>query len=378
MKRSSAFLAFALAGAACAAPPTDNPLATPLDRAVDEAAAVYIADACHVGLSIVVRAGQRDHFYNYGSVSRTRAKLPTADSVYELASVTKTFTGALAARALVEGRMTLDADFRAYLPSAYPNLATNGRPISLRTLATHTSGLQRDLPDSDAVMGRHDYDHVGAQLATLNKGFGRTRSLSALHDVTLRATPGASFAYSNIGIRVIGYGLEKVTGMPLARLLARDITHPLAMVDTGFSPSATMRARLVTPYSRYGHPQPYHDASAGAAYGLYSTPRDMAHYLAWQLDERDPVVARAHAPIRGTPDEGEGLICNVGHDGDARLLWHGGGSFGITSQIALYPDQGEGFVLLANDTCEGSESALKRIAMAIHGAMRRDATLKER
>jgi CubicO group peptidase (beta-lactamase class C family) len=128
-------------------------------------------------------------------------------------------------------------------------------------------------------------------------------------------------------------------------------------------------AHLVTPYNRYGHVQPYHDASAGAAYGLYSTPRDMSRYLGWQLDEHAAVIARAHELIRGTGEDGQALIWNVGKDGGQRLLWHGGGSFGMTSQMVLYPDTGDGYVLLANDTCAGSEGELKAIGMKLHGAL---------
>lgn len=337
--------------------------------AVNAAAGQFMADRCHVGLSVVARVRGQSFLYGYGSIRRDRVQRPTPDSVYELASVTKTFTGALAARALIERRMTLDGDFRAYLPGRYPNLAFGGRSFTLRDLATHTSGLQRDLPDSDALMARHDYDHIGDQLAALNKGFGRARSLAALHRVTLRTTPGTSFAYSNIGIRVIGYGLENVYRMPLDLLLQRSIFGPLKMSDTAFTPSPGMRRRLVTPYSRYRHTQPYHDSSAGAAYGLYSTPRDMARYLAWQLDERDPVISRAHTLIRGTTSDGLGLIWNIGEDRGEPMLWHGGGSFGETSQMVFYPKERAGFVLLVNDACDGSEAALKTMALSIHRAL---------
>lgn len=371
MKRLFA-LAFVCPFVLSASPQTarsDNPLVSPTDQAVDRAVSAYLSDSCHVGLSLVVRENGQNHFYDYGSTRMGTSELPTPASVYELASVTKTFIGALAAKALIEGQITLDGDFRSYLKHSYDNLSIQGQPITLRTLATHTSGLQRDLPDSDALFSHPDYDHIGNQLAALNKGFTRERSLDALHRVTLRSKPGTRFEYSNLGIRVIGYGLENTNRAPLQTILDEAVFHPLEMAETGFEISPSMRGRLVKPYSRYGHLQPYHDSSAGAAYGLYSTPRDMAHYLAWQLNERDPIIARAHILIGGTPVDGEGLIWNIGRDRSERVLWHGGGSFGETSQMVLYPDDGEGMVALANDACQGSESALKTIAMSIHQSM---------
>ena len=267
--------------------------------------------------------------------------------------------------------MTLDSDFRRYLPGAYDNLTLYGQPITLRSLATHTSGLQRDIPDTDDLMTRPDYDRIANAMIARNRGFTRHRSLVALHDARLQSKPGAVFAYSNVGTRVIGYGLEKAYGRPFSTLLQRTILGPLDMQDTGFVLTPRMEAHLVTPYNRYGHVQPYHDMTAGAAYGLYSTPRDMARYLRWQLDERNTVVVQAHALIRGKKEDGQGLIWNIGLDGGHRMLWHGGGTFGMTSQIVLYPEQDGGFVLLANDACPDTESGLKSLAMQVHRASAR-------
>ena len=96
-----AFVATLLAAQASAAGPrSDNAQRDPLDRTVEAAAASLLQNRCHVGLSLaVVRPG------------------------YDIASVTKTFTGTLAAMALDAGKMQLDADFRGYLPQSYPNLA---------------------------------------------------------------------------------------------------------------------------------------------------------------------------------------------------------------------------------------------------------------
>jgi hypothetical protein len=64
------------------------------------------------------------------------------------------------------------------------------------------------------------------------------------------------------------------------------------------------------------------------------------------------------------------LIWNVASDHGSRMLWHGGGTFGMSSQVVLYPDTHEGYVMLANDTCAGTESALGDIATAVHGSLR--------
>ena len=68
--------------------------------------------------------------------------------------------------------------------------------------------------------------------------------------------------------------------------------------------------------------------------------------------------------------DGEALIWNRSLDGGQRMLWHGGGTSGMSSQVVLYPQTREGYVLLSNDTCEGTEGALKAIAQQLHAALK--------
>jgi len=345
---------------------TDNPKITKADKAVGEAVSKFFSNSCHVGLSIAIVKGGQTTFYNDGSTFRGKQKLANADSMYEIASVTKTFTGALAADAVVEHRMKLDANFGEYLPQAYPNLARQGQPVTLRTLATHRSGLPRDLPNTDDLYEHRNFDTFPDQLIARETGYDRARYLRELHSVHLNSLPGSSEAYSNLGIKVIGFGLEQVYGVPYERLTVQKILRPLGMTSTGFVIGSAEQSHLVRGYDRSGKLMPYHLRNAGAAYGLYSTPRDMAKYLRWQLDEANPVIRLAHQPLRGNVEDGEGLIWSLAVDGETRILWHGGGTFGMSSQIVLYPAAQEGFVLLANDTCEGTEGALKDIAMEVH------------
>lgn len=346
--------------------PSDNPRHSPLDLAVDRAANGYFRNRCHVGISIVVVEGGHSHFYDYGSTSRDKGALATPRSIYELASVTKTFTATLAAQAVVDGRMSLDGDFRKDLPGDYGNLARNGRPITLRTLATHHSGMPRDIPDTDALFADKNAPDFTARMVALNRGFDRGRFLAALHDTSLRSVPGEKRVYSNAGFLVIGLGLEKVYGKPFGQVLRQYITQPLGMVSTGLTLDGSERSRLVSGYDRYGRITPYHPQNADAAWGLYASTEDMARYVRWQLDDNDPAVRLSHQVLTGSTDDGEAMAWNLGSDRGQPVISHSGGSFGMSSQVVLYPMQHEGFALLANDACEGTESALKALAEAIH------------
>ena len=226
------------AASASAGIPTDNPLRTPVDRAVDAAATTFFSDRCHVGLSMVITDHGRRSFYDYGTVSKARPALPTRRTLYEIGSITKTFTGALATKALLDGKMTLDGDFRTYLREPYPNLGKGGKPITLRTLASHTSGMARDIPNNDDLFqGKPDFNRLPFLLMAREKGYDRARYLKDLYYVALASDPGTTMRYSNIGVKLIGFALETIAGLDLTQLLSREILGPLEMTDTTLLPS---------------------------------------------------------------------------------------------------------------------------------------------
>jgi len=138
--------------------------------------------------------------------------------------------------------MKLDTDFRDYLPEAYPNLAWQGHPITLSSLATHRSGLPRDLPNTDDLFAHRDFERLAYQLIERESGYDRTRYLQELHTVHLSSLPGSKEVYSNLGLKVIGFGLEQVYGVSFEKLIEQRILRPLGMRSTGFvSPRQSRR-----------------------------------------------------------------------------------------------------------------------------------------
>jgi D-alanyl-D-alanine-carboxypeptidase/D-alanyl-D-alanine-endopeptidase len=349
---------------------SDNALESPLDQAVEAEAAPFFKAGCHVGLSIAVVRHDDTHFYDYGASTRGGAKLADRRSLYEIASVTKAFTAALAAKALVDNRMSLDGDFRLYLPTPYPNLAWNGQPITLRWLVTHRSGMPRDIPDTDAIFAKDDFRTRPYELLAIAKDYERHQVLAVLHDAQLRDAPGEKEAYSNAGFLVVGFGLETVYSQSFAQLMSQAILQPLGMTSTGFSVRGSDRSRLVKGYDRYGRIMPYHPLNAGAAWGLFSSTEDLAKFVRWQLNVEDRVVSQSHKPLVGSERDGVGMAWQLAFDGDDPMVWHGGGSFGTSAQVVLFPQQRDGYALLANDTCKGTESALRDIALSLHAKLR--------
>ena len=115
----------------------------------------------------------------------------------------------------------------------------------------------------------------------------------------------------------------RLYGVSFEKLIEQRILRPLGMRSTGFVVPHAEQTHLVQGYSRSAKPMPYHLRNAGAAYGLYSTTRDMAKYVHWQPEESDPVIRLAHQPLQGNVENGEAL-CRLVRSARAQVPSGGG------------------------------------------------------
>jgi CubicO group peptidase (beta-lactamase class C family) len=186
------------------------------------------------------------------------------DTIYDLASVTKTFTSIAVMQQVEAGRVDLDEPVASYLPE----FAQHGKgDITIRHLLTHTAGLPAWLP----LYSR--YDTVEERLA-------------AVLAVEPIASPGQRYLYSDLSLITLGLVVEKVTGRSLDQVIADRITKPLGMSDTMFNPPASLRDRIAATEAQPWAGRPMirgevHDENAwslgGVAghAGLFSTARDL-------------------------------------------------------------------------------------------------------
>src|SRR5215204_311741 len=215
-----------------------------VDAAVERAARKFMSDAHAVGLSVGVLKGGKAYTYNYGEVAKDGRRLPTPRTIYEIASITKTFTGVLLAQAAVEKRVRLDDDVRKYLDGDYPNLEFEGQPVRLVHLINHTSRLPFVLPDRPELFKNPDPFELPKILTEIERNYTRADFYRDLHAVRLDKVPGSDFKYSNAAAQLLGFILERVYGMPYERLVAKKIASPLGMRETKISLSAAERKRL--------------------------------------------------------------------------------------------------------------------------------------
>ena len=342
--------------------PNNNRLKTKLDQFVHQSVLKLMAENPKIGLSIGVYQNGKISRYHYGTIAKGVTKLPNDATVYEIASLTKTFTGALLAKAISEQKISLTDDIRQYLKEAYPNLEYEGKFISIRDLETHQSGLPRNIPYDAKMWAKPDFDTLPFELNQIESGYTVQDWLKELHGIELTKAPGSiEFEYSNIGINLIAVALENVYGKSYEQMISEWILKPLKMRETKFAFADVNQANLAKGYNDKGKEMPYLLDNARAAGGLKSSLKDMLKYVAFQMDESKPMPKISHQSIRINQDRtfGIGLGWQTFNPNEkTRAVFEDGGSYGFSNTIILYPDENLGFVILSNESGPNSQGKL--------------------
>lgn len=329
--------------------PSDNPLKNPVDAIVEQAAQQFMTVPQAVGLSIGIFKDGQTYVYNYGTVEKGIQQLPTGQTIYPIASITKTITGALLAQAVVEKKVGLGDDIRKYLTGSYPNLDYQGQPIRLFHLINHRSGLPFLLPNRPDAFA--DTSVPSSAIASeLLQNYSRNDFFTDLHKVRLSSTPGSTFNYSNSGAQLLGYILERVYNMPFEELVRLKITQPLAMNDTKITLTPADQIRFIKGYNCNGLQMPTSPDQLQGAGALKSTVADMLNYIQWNVAEQDETAKLAHRPTWGDEKRySAGLNWQIRNVANYRAIWQDGNIPGFSSLCVNYPELNMGIVVLSNE-----------------------------
>jgi D-alanyl-D-alanine-carboxypeptidase/D-alanyl-D-alanine-endopeptidase len=299
-----------------------------------------------------------------------------ADSIFEIGSVTKTFTGLALAQLAVQRKVSLDEPLR---PILFPGISAGPHEteITLLDLVSHRSGLP-SVPDNlvpkDPSNPFSDYDRV------------------ALHDYLVRhgtAKPAdAKYLYSSMGIGLLGYALARRAGVPFSQLIKTEITGPLRMNDTVFALSAEQERRVVQ-----GHGSTLEPVDAGfreggifaGAIGAKSTVGDLLAWLDANLHpERYAAGAAPDSPgttlpaafaldhqLRGMVKPNTQVAFSWLFDVASGRFEHGGTTPGYTAHVEFAAAQDRGIVVLYNrmDELPGQRRFVDRVAENINELM---------
>jgi CubicO group peptidase (beta-lactamase class C family) len=300
-----------------------------------------------VGIVVGLVDEKGPRIIRYGKLSRDSDRKVDGDTVFEIGSATKVFTGLLLADAIERGEMKLDDPISKYLPPSVKVPTRNGRQITLLDLATHTSGLPR-MPDNFLPK---DWDNPYADYTV-------EQMYAFLSGYTLPRDIGATYEYSNLGVGLLGHILALKAGTNYETLVLQRICQPLGMTNTLITLMPELKARLATGHNAAGEPVSNWDlptlAGAGA---LRSTANDMLKFVAANLgltrSDLWPAmqlvqVPRHEASSPAMPDTQIGLCWHVSNQFGTEVIWHNGGTAGYHSFIGFDQKKRRGVVVLSN------------------------------
>ncbi len=304
-----------------------------------------VRNAAFTGDVLVARGGVPIFRKSYGLANRSFNVPNTAETVYQLQSVTKPFTAILIMMMQEEGRLKvgdLACDYLDDCPVAW-------RTITIEQLLTHTAGIPNysRLPDWDESLDSRTYWRNGV--------------VSLVRDLPLDFSPGEGFRYSNSGYNLLGAILERVSGKRLPDLYRERILTPLGMTHTDFDTSRRVTPNLATGYYSIGstfiESTPQSRSGSYGEAGLTSTVDDL---LIWDR------ALRANTLI--SPASWEQMIAhtrnNYGYGWEMgnwfghREIGHAGSGAGFSNMVARFVDDDLTVIVLSNsDEASGGGTA---------------------
>ncbi len=212
----------------------------------------YIDRGVYTGITtLIARRGQVVHEEQFGWLDKEAQSPMPADAIFRLYSMTKPIVCTGLMTLLEEGRFTLFDPLAKYIPAFRSvkvrepdgSLVKPARPIQLRDLMTHTSGLTYHFVEDSPLIK----EYQGAKL--LNAECSLEAAIDDLARFPLAFQPGTRWRYS-VGIDVVARVIEVISGRPLGAFLHERLFEPLGMVDTGFGVLPEKTSRLAAMYGR--------------------------------------------------------------------------------------------------------------------------------
>lgn len=300
----------------------------------------------------VVRGDELVYSKAVGIVDRAGKRDATPETLYRIGSISKVFTATLLAFLRDQEIVRLDDPVAKYLPddAKLPTDPRGAPAITLRNLVTHTSGL----PRQPVNLKPKDNDPYG--------GYSDELLVEGLKKTKLAFPTGADCVYSNLGVGLLGYALERAANDPYEKLLQKHIFGPLGMKHSAVRLSDELKAGFAVGYEEKDAQKVAVDWDLGVlapAGGIASNVPDLAKFLSLQLKAgqadlkpiRGSTLTELHTPQRVLKDwrVGVGLGWHITHDaklGD--IVWHNGGMAGYHSYMAFVKDKNIGVIVLTN------------------------------
>ena len=297
-------------------------------------------------LSICIIAGDSEKYIGILRRNDSLVYIHNSDSVFEIGSITKTFTGIMLAKLVYDGKVNLNESIKNLLPVRLNQSSLNGNEITLVHLANHTSGLPFE-PTNVKDNKEHPFDPYSPY-----RYYDTTRLYDYLsHQVVLQSTPGEKRTYSNLGGGLLGHVLTFISAKSYEELLFESICAPLGMKNTFVKLNDERMRSMVRGRDPRGQPLPFDDGDCGAltgAGGIKSSVKDLVKYL--KANIRDTTYF--YLAQKTTKRFDEHFTGGLGWATYSDLGKHHVGAFGATggytSGVIFERNESVGLVVLTN------------------------------
>lgn len=308
----------------------------------------------------------------------------TPETVFRIASMTKSFTAMAILKLRDERKLSLEDPVSKYVPELanLPYPTSDSQVLIVRHLLTHSEGFPEDNPWGDRQLAQSD----------------KTMREWMRTGIPFSTSPGTTFEYSNYGFAILGQIIAKASGRHYEDYVRDNILRPLGMNSSTFEMSAVPREHIALGYRREDNvwkPEPMlAHGSFGAMGGLWTNAHDLARYVTFLMSafpprdepDRGPIKrssaremqqvwrTSAAAAFRPTVDAqlqiasgGYGYGLGASHDCRfAHVVGHGGGLPGYGSLMRWLPEYGVGLIGMANQTYQGFNGLFNDATLALH------------
>ncbi len=315
-----------------------------LDAAVPGLLKDYLTPGAGVALIV---DGKTAWIAGYGHADVVEDRPVTADTAFNIGSISKTVAAWGVMKLVEQGKIDLDAPVESYLTRWHlPESEFDAGGVTVRRLLSHTAGLS--LHGYPGFLPSETLPSVEASLSGATNGPG---------DVHLIMPPGTQWKYSGGGYTMAQLIVEEVTGERFHDYMEREVLKPLGMTNSSYGWPSRIQSIAATPYGGLGEPIPGPRFTAAAAAGLQTTAADMARFVEASLTPRllkERTVRLMQRPANEvSPRYGLGYSVSRIADGITQV-GHGGGNDGWMANIGMILESGDGLVVLTNGSHGGA------------------------
>ena len=325
-----------------------NPFYNDVIEKLSDAIEYEIKDKNLNAISIAI-IKQDDFFWaeGFGFIDEEKKIKADENTIYRVGSISKLFTDIAIMKKSEVGDIDIDLPIQSYLPKFNPKNIYNNNPITLRQLMSHRAGVLRE-----PAYGNYFADNE----TSLKKTVESVNNSSLIHP------PGTITKYSNAGIAVVGYTLEKVFQKPYVEYMQDNILTPLDMNASSFKFKKSMSLNLAEAtmwsYDERSFKAPRFELGMIPAGSLYSSVTDLAKFVNMIFSDGsingekfinpDTLKEMFTPQFTGSKVSGYGIGFRISKHNRYKMISHGGAIYGYSTQLSALPEPKIGVVVASS------------------------------